>query len=58
MKDEAEWSRKLAFAFSQYRADTETRDKLLAAYLAAKTPSDLPAWFKEYIKSGILLNKE
>lgn len=54
MKDEAEWSRKRAFAFSQYRADTETRDKLLAAYLAAKNPSDLPEWFKEYIESGTL----
>ena len=54
MKDEAEWSRKLAFAFSQYRADNETRSKLLSAYLAAKNPSDLPEWFKEYIESGTL----
>jgi hypothetical protein len=54
MKDEAEWSRKLAFAFSQYRPDTETRNKLLTAYITAKNPSDLPEWFKEYIVSGNL----
>jgi hypothetical protein len=54
MRDEAEWSRKLAFAFSQYQTDPETRDKLVAAYLAAKNPSDLPSWFKEYIVSGNL----
>lgn len=54
MKDEAEWSRKLAFAFSQYKPDTETRDKLIAAYVAAKNASDLPSWFKEYITSGNL----
>ena len=56
MRDEAEWSRKLAFAFSQYRPEPKIRAKLLAEYENAKTPSDLPNWFKDFVESGTIEN--
>ena len=57
MKDEAEWSRKLAYAMSVHGPDLDMRKKLIDAYAKAETPSRLPQWFKDYVASAYTADK-
>ena len=49
MRDNAEWSRKLARAMSVNQPDVDTRKRLVKAYEKAESPSRLPKWVLDFI---------
>ena len=49
MRDNAEWSRKLARAMSVNQPDVDTRKRLVEAYEKAESPSRLPKWVLDFI---------